>query len=88
MTTKQKPKTPARLAYEIAGWYGATAIMLAYILVSFNVVQADGVAYQLLNLTGALGIATIAFVKKVRQSLILNLFWALIALAALLAIFL
>jgi hypothetical protein len=71
-----------RLA-EIAGWYGTAAIVLAYILVSFNILPAGGGAYQLLNLTGALGIIVISTVKKVRQSIILNIFWAGIATLAL-----
>lgn len=72
-----------RLFAEIAGWYGTIAIVAAYTLVSFNIVASDSVLYQLLNLTGALGIATIAIVKKVTQSVVLNLFWAVIALLAL-----
>ncbi|MCA9325165.1 hypothetical protein KDA23_03830 [Candidatus Saccharibacteria bacterium] len=71
---------------EIVGWYGTTAIVLAYILVSFKVVAADGVVYQLLNLTGAIGIIVISLVKGVKQSVVLNVFWALIAVVALLSI--
>ena len=73
----------SRKASEIAGWYGTAAIVLAYLLVSFKVVPADDVIYQLLNLTGALGIVMISIAKKVRQDAMLNIFWALIALAAL-----
>jgi hypothetical protein len=76
-----------RLA-EIAGWYGTAAIVLAYILVSFNFLSAGGGAYQLLNLTGALGIIVISVVKKVRQSTILNIFWAGIAALALIRLIL
>lgn len=72
-----------RLFAETAGWYGTGAIVLAYLLVSFNVISADSATYQLLNLTGALGIVAIAVAKKVTQSIVLNLFWAAIALIAL-----
>jgi len=72
---------------EIAGWYGTVAIVLAYVLVSFNIVPAGGGTYQILNLTGALGIVAIAAVKRVRQPLFLNLFWAVIAAVALLRIY-
>jgi hypothetical protein len=41
----------------------------------------------LLNLTGALGIVVIAAAKKVRQPLLLNVFWAIIALVALIRIY-
>ncbi|HWB38674.1 MAG TPA: hypothetical protein VG604_00335 [Candidatus Saccharimonadales bacterium] len=69
---------------EYAGWYGTAAIVGAYALVSFKVIAADGAIYQLLNLTGALGIIAISLKKKVRQSAVLNAFWAIIAIAALL----
>lgn len=68
---------------EIAGWYGTIAILLAYALVSFGLVSSDSAAFQLLNLTGAMGIIVIAVNKKVMQSVILNLFWAVVALIAL-----
>lgn len=71
---------------EIAGWYGAIAIVSAYALVSFSVVKPDGLLFQLLNLTGALGIITISAAKNVTQSVVLNLFWAAIALIALINI--
>ncbi len=68
---------------EVLGWYGTAAIVAAYALVSFKVVPADGWVYQLLNLTGAVGIIVIATVKKVRQPAVLNAFWAMIACIAL-----
>lgn len=76
-------KPDRKLWAEVAGWYGTAAIVLAYVLVSFNILPAGGGAYQMLNLTGALGIVAIAAVRKIRQPLLLNLFWAAIALAAL-----
>ncbi len=71
-----------RLA-EIAGWSGALAIVRAYALVSFNAIPADGWIFQILNLTGALGIIVISLIKGVRQSVALNTFWAIIAVVAL-----
>jgi hypothetical protein len=68
---------------EIVGWYGTVAIVGAYALVSFKVVSASGAPYQLLNLTGAIGIIIISALKGVRQSVVLNSFWALIAIIAL-----
>lgn len=70
----------------IAGWCGAVAIMLAYLMVSFGVLDANSLAYHLLNLTGAIGILIIAAEKHVRQSVIVNVFWAAIALVAILRI--
>lgn len=83
--TASRTKTKAA---EIIGWYGTAAIVSAYALVSFDVISADGWTFQLLNLTGALGIIVISTVKKVRQSVVLNLFWFAIALVAILRIIL
>lgn len=72
---------------ELAGWYGTVAIVLAYVLVSFKLIEADSAIYQLLNLTGALGIIVISIVKRAKQPAVLNAFWALIALVALVSMF-
>jgi hypothetical protein len=64
------------------GWYGVLAILLAYLLVSFNVVTAKSLGYQVLNLTGALGIVIEALSKKDAQPVVLNSIWAIIAIAA------
>lgn len=69
---------------EVIGWYGVGAIILAYALVSFSIVSPESWSYQLLNLTGAIGIIIEATAKKDRQPVILNIFWALIAATALL----
>lgn len=71
---------------EIIGWYGTLAIIVAYALVSFKFIASDGLAYQLLNLTGAIGIIAISLVRKVKQSAVLNIFWALIASIAIIGI--
>jgi hypothetical protein len=78
--------TLGRKLAEAVGWYGTVAIVGAYALVSFKVVAADGLIYQLLNLTGALGIIVISAIKGVKQSVTLNVFWALIALVALVSL--
>jgi len=75
-----------RKVAEVAGWYGTIAIVGAYILVSFDVISSNSVWYQLLNFSGALGIIYISAIKKVKQSVILNIFWVIIATAALLKI--
>lgn len=68
---------------EVLGWYGTMAIIVAYFLVSFNLIASDGLVFQILNLTGALGLIYIAIVKKVRPNVALNAFWMLIAIGAL-----
>lgn len=67
---------------EISGWYGAAAIVGSYALVSFNIIAPTDLIYQLLNLSGALGIMALSIVKGVKQSVVLNAFWAMIAAVA------
>lgn len=77
----------ASLSAEIAGWYGMLAIIGAYALVSFKIIPSDSIWFQALNLTGAIGLIWIAWVKNVRQSVVLNVFWAIIAVIAIATIF-
>lgn len=79
--------TQKQLIAESIGWYGTLAVLSAYVLVTFNVIQSTGLIFQLLNLTGALGIIVIATYKKVKQTIVLNIFWGMIALIALINIF-
>lgn len=67
---------------EIYGWYGMLAIVLAYALASFSVIQATGLIFQILNGTGALGIVFVSFYKKAYQPGVLNILWTLIAILA------
>lgn len=67
---------------ELYGWYGMAAIVLAYALVSFSVIEASGLTFQILNGTGALGIALVSFQKKAYQPGVLNIIWTLIAIVA------
>jgi len=71
-----------KLIAELAGWYGAVAILTAYTLVSFKVISADELVFQLLNLTGAIGIIIISTYKKVAQSILLNCVWGIVAIIA------
>lgn len=90
MTTppqKQKiPITRKHLIAEIAGWYGAVAILTAYTLASLSVVDAHSLVFQFLNLTGASGVIAIAAYKKVFQSIVLNTVWAIVAIVSIITI--
>ncbi len=70
----------------IAGWYGAIAVIVAYALVSFSLITSDSLAFQLLNLTGALGLIAIAAYKHVVPSIVLNIFWVLVGVIAIIRI--
>jgi hypothetical protein len=71
----------------ILGWYGVIATVVAYILVSFLVLSPTSLLYQALNLTGALGVTIETYYRKDYQPFWLNLIWMLIALAAIVALF-
>lgn len=71
---------------ELFGWGGTVAIVGAYALVSFSILQSNSLAYQLLNLTGAVGIVAVSLYKKVYQPGVLNIIWTIIALVAILKI--
>lgn len=67
---------------ELLGWYGMLALIGAYFMVSFGFVLAEGPIFQLLNLTGGLALVVFAFSKKATQLAILNIFWAMVGVAA------
>jgi hypothetical protein len=69
-------------AVSVIGWYGVAAILGAYALVSFNVVEAKSFTYQLLNLSGAVAIIIEALTKKDYQPAALNGVIAIIAVLA------
>lgn len=67
---------------EWGGWYGTIAIMTAFALSSFSVIKPTDLLYQILNLTGAVGIVTVSFYKRAYQPAVLNIIWIIIALIA------
>jgi len=67
---------------ELFGWYGTVVIVLAYVLVSFSILDATNIWYQILNGTGALGIVFVSFHKKNYQPGVLNIIWTAIAVIA------
>ena len=75
-----------KMLLEAIGWYGAAAIVLAYILNSFSIIAANTLVYQLLNLTGAIGIIIISVMKKTYQPAAVNIIWAIVAVIALVKI--
>lgn len=68
------------------GWYGTLAILLAYVLVSFSIINVADIWYQILNVTGAIGLIAISRHQKDYPSEVLNIIWAIIAIIAILKI--
>lgn len=71
---------------EFCGWYGVIAILVAYALLSFGIVDSHSLLYQILNGTGAVGIVYDAVKDRNYQPVVLNIIWALIALIAIIKI--
>lgn len=65
------------------GWFGATAIITSYFLVSFGKIKANSISYQLLNIIGAIGIVGVSVAKSAWQPAFLNVIWAIIGGVAL-----
>ncbi|MCC6639454.1 hypothetical protein IT409_02765 [Candidatus Falkowbacteria bacterium] len=74
------------MIYEIIGWYGAVALICGYLLNSFGIVESNSLIYQLINITGSIGIALISYKKKTFQPMVLNLIWLLIGVLAILSL--
>jgi hypothetical protein len=77
-----------KLIGEVVGWYGTIAILCAYFLVSFSIISVTDFWYQFLNITGALGIGILSYIKKAYQPMVLNIVWTVIGLAVLVQVFL
>jgi len=67
---------------EAIGWYGVAAILAAYALNAFGALGVEGVAYHVLNLTGAAAIVLVSLRRRAYQPAALNVVWAVIAAAA------
>ena len=71
------------LLVEVAGWIGAALILGAYALLTAGRVQARSVAYQAMNVVGAVGFIVNSGWNGAIPSAALNVVWAGIGLAAL-----
>lgn len=66
------------------GWMGAALILLAYFLVSFNLLNPQDWRCSLMNAVGAVLLCYISWIKSAFQPAIVNFIWALVALYTLL----
>ena len=73
--------------YQILGWVGTFAYLLAYFLLSINKINARQFFYQILNVVGAVGLTTHAIYYADLPNVVVNLVWGIIALSALVVIF-
>jgi hypothetical protein len=70
---------------DLLGWVGAALILIAYYLVSAKKVKGDSNMFQAMNLFGAIALMINTYAKGAIPSVVLNIFWAGIAVKALLS---
>jgi hypothetical protein len=75
--------TPIQVAVEVAGWIGAALILFAYLLVTIGRLTGQSLAFQWMNLFGALGFVINGWWHQALPSASLNVIWMLIAAVAL-----
>jgi hypothetical protein len=74
--------TPVVIAVEVAGWMGATLILLAYLLLSAGKLTGQSLAYQAMNVVGAAGFVINGWWHGAIPSAALNVLWLLIGAVA------
>ena len=71
------------VAVEVAGWAGATLILLAYLLLSMGKLTGQSPSYQWMNVFGAAGFIVNGWWHGALPSAALNVIWMLIGGVAL-----
>jgi hypothetical protein len=74
--------TPVEIAVEVAGWAGATLILLAYLLLSAGKLTGQSLVYQGMNVVGAAGFVINGWWHGALPSASLNVLWLLIGAVA------
>ncbi len=77
-----------KVLIEVIGWAGVAAIVGGYTLISFGVLDPSQLSYQLLNLSGAIGIIISSLSKKDYQPVVLNVIWIVVAVTAIFTVIL
>ena len=70
--------TATEVAVEIAGWLGASLILLGYLLLSAGRVTGQSLVYQGMNVVGAAGFIINGWWHGAIPSAALNVLWLLI----------
>jgi hypothetical protein len=74
------------LVINILGWIGSIAVVAAYGLNSYQKIKSDSIAFQLLNLTGAILLIINSIYKQAYPFTFINSVWSVIAIAAIVGI--
>jgi hypothetical protein len=74
------------LVINILGWIGSIAVVAAYGLNSYQMIKSDSIAFQLLNLTGAIFLIINSIYKQAYPFTFINSVWSVIAIVAIVGI--
>ncbi len=74
------------LIIDILGWIGSIEVIAAYALNSYQKIKSDSLAFQLLNLTGALFLIMNSIYKEAYPFTFINTVWSIIAIVAIVGI--
>ena len=66
------------ISVEVAGWVGASLILLGYLLISTGKLTGQSVAYQIINVVGAAGFIINGWWHGAVPSAALNVVWMMI----------
>lgn len=75
--------TPVEIAVEVAGWAGASLILLGYLLITAGKLTGQSALYQWMNVAGAAGFIVNGWWHGALPSAVLNVIWLLIGAVAL-----
>jgi len=65
--------------FDAIGWLGAATLLVAYAMISSRKLEADSMAYQLLNIVGSILLAANTIFYRAYPSSFVNLIWTGIA---------
>lgn len=71
------------LLFDIVGWIGSFAVVLAYALNSYQKLKSDSYAFLFLNLIGGLCLIAYTAYLTAYANTFLNIVWVIIAIPAL-----
>lgn len=74
------------LLIDILGWIGSIEVIAAYGLNSYQKIKSDSIAFQLLNLTGAIFLIINSIYKQAYPFTFINTVWSVIAIVAIVGI--
>jgi len=69
----------SQLWFDVIGWVGAAALLVAYAMISHKKLEGDSATYQLLNISGSILLAANTIFYESYPSTFVNLIWAGIA---------